>query len=75
MRCELKKEGFDLRASHRSAREPRPLPVRIGFLKDAEEKAFCDCERPLYIRIFRAKSTWLLGGWSLFSRKCLQKGV
>jgi len=39
MRCELEQEGFDSRASHRWAQESRPLPVRIGFPKDAEEKA------------------------------------
>jgi hypothetical protein len=56
------KEGFGSRASHYSTRELRPLPVRIGFPKDAEEKVSGVSERPLYIRIFRAKRTTLLGG-------------
>jgi hypothetical protein len=57
-----KKEGFDSRANHRSARKPTPLPFRIDFPKDAEEKVFDNSELTLYIRIFRAKRTKLLGG-------------
>ena len=56
------KEGFGSRASHCSTRELRPLPVRIGFPKDAEEKVPENSEGPLYIRILRAKRDKLLGG-------------
>jgi hypothetical protein len=56
------KEGFGSRANHRSARELRPLPVRIDFPKDAEEKVFEGSELTPYIRIFRAKRTRILGG-------------
>jgi hypothetical protein len=69
-----KKEGSGARANHFSARAPGPLPVRIGFPKEAEEKAFEGSELPLHIQILRAKSARLLGGWSLFSRICLQEG-
>jgi len=59
---QAKKEGFGARASHCLAREARPLPFRIGFPKDAEEKVPENSEGPLYIRIFRAERARLLGG-------------
>jgi len=57
-----KKKRFGSRASDCLAREPRPLPFRINFPKDAEEKESEDSEGPLYIRILRAKRDKLLGG-------------
>jgi hypothetical protein len=68
------KEGSTPRANHVSARGPGPVPVRSGFPEEAAEKAFEDSKLPLHIRILRAKSARLLGGWSLFSRICLQEG-
>jgi len=70
-----KKEGSGSRANSFSARGPGPLPIRISFPKEAEEKAFEDAELPLHFRILQAKSAKLLGGWSLCSRICLQEGV
>jgi hypothetical protein len=50
-------------------------PIRVyGFAKDAEEKAFGGSELPVQVCAFRAESTALLGGWSLFSLIYLQEG-